>query len=728
MLQVLLEEDGFRACRSLRRVICGGEPLPSQLRDRFFEFFNAELHNIYGPTEATIGATYWTCLPGQTSSTVPIGRPIANTRVYLVDRWMNPVPIGVKGELCIAGDGVALGYRNRPELTQERFKDDLFSSKPGARLYRTGDLARYLPDGNIEYLGRIDQQVKVRGHRVEPAEVERALARHRLVQDCVVLPVEDEAGHRKIAAWVVSVPDEPELWPSLGEYDVYDELLYYAMTHDERRNRAYQAAIRRSVKGQVVLDIGTGADAILSRFCVEAGAERVYAIEQREDAWQRATDLVKSLGLKDRINVIHGESTNLQLPEKVDVCVSEILGTIGSSEGVIPVLNDARRFLKDGGIMIPLRCLTQFAAVSLPEKLGGSLGLAELPRVYVERVFAKHGNPFDLRMCVKNFPQAQVLSNAQTFEDLDFNGFVNPACEAEATCTIQKDGRLDGFLLWLNLCVGQEEWIDSLHHRVSWLPVFFPVFYPGVEVSAGDLIHTSCLRRLGDSDRMPDYEISGVLVRKDVEPVHFSYRSPHRSAGFREDRFYGSLFSAWHTNGAAGHGQPHGDGTALGLVPTLRRYLQKQLPEYMVPSSFVVLGELPRTPSGKVDQRALPTPGHPEDREGTWAPPHTEVERIIVDIWRDVLDVEEVGIHHNFFDLGGDSLLISSVRSRLERLLKVQVSIVDLFRYPTVHSLARFVEEGEAKTDLFEKVQDRARMQLDAAVRAERRMGISGNE
>ena len=722
MLHALLEEEGFRSCGSLRRVICGGEPLSPELRDGFFEGVSAELHNIYGPTETTIGATSWTCLSGHTSHLVPIGRPIANTQVYLVDRWMNPVPVGVRGELCIGGDGVARGYLNRPDLTRERFIDDPFSGKTNARLYRTGDLARYLSDGSIEYLGRIDQQIKVRGHRVEPAEVERALARNPAVQECVVLPVEDEAGHKKLAAWVTPLPDEPELWPSLGEYDVYDELLYYAMTHDERRNSAYQAAINRSVRGKVVLDLGTGADAILSRFCVDAGAERVYSIEMREDAWRRASATVESMGLGDRIILIHGDSTTLELPEKVDVCVSEIVGTIGSSEGVIPILNDARRFLKDGGIMIPQRSVTRFAAVSLPEKLADSLHFSELPSVYLRRVFGKFGYPFDLRMCIKNLPPNQILSEPQTFEDLDFTDLVDPAHETTVKCTIERDSRLDGFLLWLNLYPGQDEWIDSLHHRVSWLPVFFPVFYPGVNVSAGDVIQVVCSRRPSANCVMPDYAMRGVLIRKRGEPLPFSYESAYRTSDFRKDLFYDSLFSGldgndddWSAVGGYAHSEPPAGASARGLVPTLRRYLQDQLPEYMIPSSFTVLGELPRTRSGKINQSALPRPGHPHgERGGSPTAPGTDVEQIITDVWSEVLDIAPVGVYDNFFDLGGDSLLISSVRIRLEALLKKPLSVVDLFRYPTVNSLARFVEDGEGQTNLIATVQDRARRQLDS--------------
>jgi amino acid adenylation domain-containing protein len=734
MLRVLLEEEGFPSCRSLRRVICGGEPLTPELAEHFLERFDAELHNIYGPTEATIGATHWACVRGQVGDRVPIGRPIANTRIYLVDRWLNPVPVGVPGEICIGGEGVARGYLNRPEMTSERFVKDPFSGQPDGRLYRTGDLGRYRRDGNIEYLGRIDEQVKVRGHRVEPAEIQRTLAQNPAVEDCAVLPVEDEAGHKKLVAWITPVPDPPELWPSVGEHDVYDELLYYAMTHDEPRNRAYRSAIQKSVHGKIVLEIGTGADAILARFCVEAGAERVYAVEQREDAWRRASNLIETMGLAGRILLIQGDSTKLLLPEKVDVCVSEILGTIGSSEGVIPILNDARRFLKDVGIMIPQRCVTRIAAVSLPENLVDPLRLNELPSLYTRRVFEKHNHPFDLRVCIKNFPLANVISEEKAFESLDFTGYVEPSQSVEARLRIDRDSRLDGFLLWLKLSPGQDEWIDSLRQRLDWLPVFFPVFYPGLAVSAGDFIEAKCVRRAGGGGLLPDYEINGVLIRKRYEPVGFRYQSPWCSSEFRANAFYQSLFASLDdlsSNAKTPHEYGHGqvEGTSRGLVPTLRRYLQERLPEYMVPSSFVVVPELPRTPTGKIDQRALPKHSQTQlESEAAFAIPTTRVEQIIDEVWRDVLDIEQVGIHDNFFDLGGDSLLISAARSRLELALNKKLSITDLFQYPTVHSLARFVEEGEVQTDLLAKAQDRARKQLAVAGQAPLRIGAFGND
>jgi amino acid adenylation domain-containing protein/non-ribosomal peptide synthase protein (TIGR01720 family) len=716
MLDTLLEEDGFVACGALRRVICGGELLKPELRDRFFKLMSAELHNIYGPTEATIGTTSFTCLPQHTAQSVPIGRPSANTQVYILDRWLNPVPIGVPGELFIGGAGVARGYLNQPRLTSEKFIPNPFSSEPNACLYKTGDLARYLPDGNLEYCGRIDQQVKLRGHRVEAGEVESTLARHASVEECVVVPVENESGRTMLAAYIVPAPDRPELWPSLGEYNVYDELLYYAMTHDEGRNRSYRAAISQSVKGKVVLDIGAGADAVLSRFCLEGGAQRVYAIELREDAWRSATKLVENLGLTNRIVLINGDSTHVQLPEKVDVCVSEILGTIGSSEGAASILNDARRFLKNGGIMIPRRCITRFAAVSLPEELAESLRLSELPSFYVQQVFQKFGYPFDLRMCISNLPLGSMISQAQVFEDLDFTGFVPPEHEADVRLTIERKSRLDGFLLWLYLYPGLDEPVDSLHNRLSWLPVFFPAFYPGVEVSRGDVIEARCSRWLGSDGPMPDYAISGSVIRAQGEQLSFTFSSPYHTTAFRQTAFYASLFAGMNGNpkdvrpgdwqlsnnsndketGKAYEPERPPEELAVGLVPTLRRFLQENLPEYMIPSSFVVLRKLPRLPSGKLDRRALPAPGRkrPELQEAFFAP-RNETEDVLAGIWRKVLSLERIGVHDNFFELGGDSILSLQIIARANQA-GLRLRPAQLFQYQTIAELASVVSSAAA--------------------------------
>ncbi|HEY2973281.1 MAG TPA: amino acid adenylation domain-containing protein, partial [Pyrinomonadaceae bacterium] len=203
MLRIFLEEQGLERCNCLRHVICSGEALPLEVQERFFARLDAALYNLYGPTEASIDVTFWACKRESDQRIVPIGRPIANMQIYLLDSHLQPVPIGVPGELHIGGVGLARGYLNRAELTAEKFIPNPFPEEPGARLYRTGDIARYLPDGNIEFLGRIDNQVKIRGFRIELGEVEAALSRHPAVRESVVVAREDMYAEKRLAAYVV---------------------------------------------------------------------------------------------------------------------------------------------------------------------------------------------------------------------------------------------------------------------------------------------------------------------------------------------------------------------------------------------------------------------------------------------------------------------------------------------------------------------------------------------
>jgi amino acid adenylation domain-containing protein len=214
MLQAFLEAPGFEpeALRSVRRVMASGEALPPDLVRRFFaRFSDAELHNLYGPTEASVDVSFWPAVPEPPRSVVPIGRPIANLRLHVVDRELRPQPIGVPGELLLGGIGLARGYLGRPELTAAAFVPDAFGEEPGGRLYRTGDLTRLLPDGNVEYLGRIDHQVKIRGFRIELGEIEAVLAGHPSVRECVVLAREDNPGLRLLVAYLVGASPEAGL-------------------------------------------------------------------------------------------------------------------------------------------------------------------------------------------------------------------------------------------------------------------------------------------------------------------------------------------------------------------------------------------------------------------------------------------------------------------------------------------------------------------------------------
>ncbi len=208
MLALFLEDEDVSRCVSLRRVICSGEALSAELQRRFFERLPCELHNLYGPTEAAVDVTYWQCDPHDERASVPIGRPVANTQIHIVDKHDQIVPIGVAGELLIGGAQVARGYHNRPELTAERFSvigdKTEYRSRSGRvatmpnTVYRTGDLARWRADGTIDYLGRIDFQVKLRGFRIELGEIETVLLQHEAVREAVVV-LRDE----RLVAYVV---------------------------------------------------------------------------------------------------------------------------------------------------------------------------------------------------------------------------------------------------------------------------------------------------------------------------------------------------------------------------------------------------------------------------------------------------------------------------------------------------------------------------------------------
>ncbi|MFL6261094.1 MAG: amino acid adenylation domain-containing protein [Thermoanaerobaculia bacterium] len=221
MLQVFLEEPRLREVRSLRRVFCGGEALTPHLQERFFaRVAGSDLHNLYGPTEAAIDATHWPCRRDAVRPVVVIGRPIANDRVHLADSGFQLTPVGVPGELLIGGVGLARGYTGRPDLTADKFVPDPFGEQPGQRLYRTGDLARRLPDGAIEFLGRTDHQVKIRGVRIELSEVESALLRHPSVREAMAVVLADDGGDKRLVAYAVPAGsadlDEAEVRSDLG--------------------------------------------------------------------------------------------------------------------------------------------------------------------------------------------------------------------------------------------------------------------------------------------------------------------------------------------------------------------------------------------------------------------------------------------------------------------------------------------------------------------------------
>jgi natural product biosynthesis luciferase-like monooxygenase protein len=201
---MLVADPPSRAALSrLKTFLVGGEVLPVDLAATLADLVPGGVVNMYGPTETTVWSTSYAISSGVETTTTPIGRPLANTQIYLLDGQGHPVPLGMPGEVYIGGAGVAPGYLNRPELTAARFVPDPFSPRPGARLYRSGDLARYRPDGTIEFLGRLDHQVKIRGYRIELGEIEVLLKQHPTVMDAVVIVREDEAADQRLVAYLI---------------------------------------------------------------------------------------------------------------------------------------------------------------------------------------------------------------------------------------------------------------------------------------------------------------------------------------------------------------------------------------------------------------------------------------------------------------------------------------------------------------------------------------------
>jgi len=216
MLQAFLQQHRAGRCPTLRHVVCSGEELSPALQNRCLALLpQARLSNLYGPTECAVDVTSWECVADADCRRVPIGRPIANTQIHILDDRLAPVPVGEAGEIFIAGVAVGRGYWNRPELTAERFVRDPFSPDPRARMYKTGDLGRWRPDGAVEYLGRNDHQVKIRGFRIELGEIETRLAQHPQVQDAVVLAREDAQGEKRLVAYLVA--RDPLAPPALEE-------------------------------------------------------------------------------------------------------------------------------------------------------------------------------------------------------------------------------------------------------------------------------------------------------------------------------------------------------------------------------------------------------------------------------------------------------------------------------------------------------------------------------
>lgn len=658
--------------KGMRGLITAGE---APAIDKVSEYLSyGTFYNAYGPTETSICGSVYKIPKGSSlnTTTIPIGYPIANTQIYILDEFNNLQPDGVVGEICIGGKGLAREYLNKPELTDEKFIENPFGS---GKLYKTGDLGTWLPDGSVEFLGRLDDQIKINGYRVELNEIEVSLENHEDIEEALVLIKENQNSAKELVAYLKK-KQKVCLTPSLSEYLVYDDLLYRALTSDEKRNNVYKKVFQKLLKGKVVLDVGTGKDAILSRFCIEAGAKKVYAVEILEESYNKAKNKIQSLKLDDKIILVHGDITQIDLPEKVDYCISEIVGSIGGSEGASKLINDARRLLKDSKNMIPERSLTKIAGVHFPENSHEFL-FDKVSNHYVEKIFDQVGYNFDFRVCVENFPINNIITNEEAFEDLDFRENIPLETTHTIRLNFNKKSSISGFLVWLYLYVDQENVIDSLESKYVWKPVYLPVFDNEVDVQVGDYIEMTIDRQLSENMINPDFLISGTLVTKDEE-ISFDYKTGNHSNTYKGNTFYEKIF------------QDEKLKTQNSFNTTdLRNHLQEVLPEYMIPSHYVEVDNFPITVNGKIDKKALPDPYSSGLHSGIeYVAPDNEIEEKLAIIWQKYLNREKIGVNDDFFHVGGDSIKGVRIMSEIQKVFNVKIDIETLFHNTTVRAVA----------------------------------------
>jgi len=286
---------------------------------------------------------------------------------------------------------------------------------------------------------------------------------------------------------------------------------------------SYKEVIEKKVKDKTVVEIGAGATAPLAIMCANSGAKMVYAIEINENAAEKATKLIYEKGLSDRIKVIVGNAMTIELPETVDICLSDIIGCIGSSEGAISILNNAKDFLNDSGIMIPERCITKIAPVFLPDNLYHDAFIQYIANYYTKAVYEKTHRKFPFtRFEFYNFPASHLIDEPQIFEALYFNEPLEENFTTSARFQVSSECSLDGFLLWINLYVDSLTVIDSFNGSV-WGAIYMPV--DKFSLKKGDSIDIECNVRLSKNGINPDYIIKGFIEREDCEVYNFSINS-----------------------------------------------------------------------------------------------------------------------------------------------------------------------------------------------------------
>jgi amino acid adenylation domain-containing protein/non-ribosomal peptide synthase protein (TIGR01720 family) len=733
-------ERRVAAPASLRLMIVGGEVLePGDLRlwfdlvgDRPVRFVN-----VYGTTESTILATYQdlTRADLDRSGRMPIGVPLPNYRTYVLDEAGNPTPVGVMGELYVGGNGVSRGYLNRPELTAERFVEH--PHRPGERLYRTGDLVRFLPEGNLDFLGRADHQVKLRGHRIELGEIEAVLAQDPAVAGCAVVVREDTPGERRLVAYIV--PSVAESARSAGKAD---HLAEWRTLFEEAANTHAG---------------GSGFDT--SGWNDSYTRQPIPDDQMRE--WVADTLGVIGAGAGDRILEI-GCGTGL-LTWRLAAQAAQYVGTDYCASTLEPLaaamagaghtharflLADASDFAgidRAGFDVVILNSVVQYfpGGDYLDQVLERAIGAVERGRVVVGDVRSlplqttfhvsvlQATGQFDGgdRAVRNSLASARQAEHELLIDPRYFAALVPRHPRVRHVQVMPKPGRarneMTGFRYDVVLHVdaapevirptGWQTW----SHDADWLRSRLAED-PGVLAfrrvpNAKIIDHAQAAARFEPSFHA-EADALGYRGRPmDPGDIHqiaadAGYRAELSLLSARADGAFDLVltraadgpvvadFGAVPAASGPVVNDPIGDRvlrrTGYELTPQLRARLVDTLPDYMVPARFELLSALPMTTSGKVDRAALPALNTARPDLGVaYAEPRTHAERVLARVWADVLRLDAVGRDDNFFELGGDSIVSIQVVARARRE-GVHLSVKDVFLSETLAELAEAAQDA----------------------------------
>ena len=634
---LLADPEAPAALGRLRLLMLGGEALPPALVERLAAHLAAPLLNMYGPTETTI----WSAVGRVESAAppIPLGRPIAATEIRLADNRLQPVPVGRPGELLIGGEGVVRGYRGRPDLTAERFIPDPWSGRPGSRLYRTGDLARWLPDGRPAFLGRLDHQVKLRGYRIELGEVEAVLARHPAVREAVAVVREDAPGDHRLVAYLVpaAAAASAPLRPAAA-----------------RTEEVLAGHARHQLPGGLVV--------------AHLSAEQTSALYR--EIFEQEVYLRHGVSLGD------GD------------CVFDVGANIGLF--TLFAMSRAPRARVYAFEPIP----RTFAALSANLELHGR-GARAFPLGLSDRE-----EEADLTF----YPRMAGLSGRFADGDEAVTRSIVQAWLDRVAAGDRRGGGAGPGPTGEEVDAAVHDLMQSETCRCRLRPLSPLVRELGIERI--DLLKV-------DVEKSELLVLDGIAeedwpkIRQVVVEVHSRELLAATSArlGARGYRLWVDELvpagewgeAAWMVYARRPEAAPPPGATAAApplAVAAVRTLVEQTLPPFMWPAAYVELAALPLTPNGKVDRRALPPPdGRRAASRGGYVAPQNELQRLAAEVFRELLRVDAVGIHDNFFEAGGNSLLLVEAHGRLRRALGRELTLVELMRHPTIDSLSRYLAQ-----------------------------------